>query len=195
MRRLLPLLALSFFLAACVDTTGLSAESSRPAKGNPNAFVRVEEFADLQCPACAAAHAALDPALMQKYGSKIRFEFRHFPLSQHPYGMALALASECAADQGKFWEFADLAFTNQDKASAKAIQEWAGQLKLDMPLFDRCTRSKIKQATVKADQEEGRNRDVRGTPTFFVNGKKVENTIEALSAEIDAQLSGGAQKL
>ncbi len=195
MPKLLPLLALSLLLVACVDTTGLSAESSRPPKGNPDAFVLVEDFADLQCPACAAAHAALNPALLEKYGSQIRFEFRHFPLSQHPYGLALAQAAECAADQGKFWEYVDTAFTKQLDASAAAIQQWAADLSLDTELFQRCTRSKIKADIVEADREEGRNRDVRGTPTYFVNGEKTENTLDALSAAIDAQLSGGGQRL
>lgn len=195
MRKLLSLVTFSLLLAACVDTTGLSADSAKTPKGNPEAFVVVEDFADLQCPACAAAHSALNPALLEKYGSQVRFEFRHYPLTQHPYAMALAQASECAADQGKFWEFVDLAFTNQSQASAKAIQEWAGQLELDTALFERCTRSKIKRDLVEADIAEGKERDVRGTPTYYVNGKKTENTLEALSAEIDAQLSGGGQRL
>lgn len=101
----------ALLLAACVDTTGISPTSSRPPRGNANALVTVMEFADFQCPACMSAHATINKPLFEKYGSQVRFEFRHFPLRNiHRFALDLAEASECAADQGKFWEFVDLAY-------------------------------------------------------------------------------------
>ncbi len=118
MKRLLSLTVfLTLSLAACgTDTTGLSADSSRGPAGNPNSAVTVTEFGDLQCPACRSAHTLLEKPLIEKYGSQVRFDFLHFPLQTiHPYALKLAEASECAADQEKFWEFLDVAYERQSE--------------------------------------------------------------------------------
>lgn len=184
---------LSLFLVACVDTTGLSKESSRTPKGNPSAPVTVMEFADIQCPACKAAHERVTKPLVAQYGSSIRFEFKHFPLRAiHPYAMEAAMAAECAADQGKFWEFIDLAYTNQSSLKSSAIREWGADLQLDADLFDRCIRSGIKEDTILADFNEGEDKQVQGTPTFFVNSLKVTSEITELGTAIEKALSQGA---
>ncbi len=185
-------LPLVLLLASCtIDTTGLSAESSRPLRGNAAAAVVVTEFGDIQCPACRAAHETLNKPLLQKYGDKIGFHFMQFPLSMHPYAMEAAQASECAADQGKFWQFIDLAYEKQDELSSSALRTWAGELKLDADLFDRCVRSQIKRATIESDQVQGEKAGVNSTPTYFVNGQKVLSSIEGISAAIDAELKKG----
>ncbi len=188
-----PLIALGALLslAACgVDTTGLSAASSRTAKGPASATVTVTEYADLQCPACGAAYTIINEPLLAKYGSKIRFEFKHFPLTNlHSYAMEAAEASECAADQGKFWEFVDINYKNQADLSSAALREWATTLKLDASLFDRCVRSHIKKDTVMSDMEGGKKLGVGGTPSYFVNGRRIANNdLTAISAAIDAAL-------
>jgi len=100
----------TLLLIGCTNTTGLSDESSREPAGNASAAVIVMEFSDLQCPACKLVHAQVTKPLLQNYGNKIRFEFKHFPLRNiHTYALSAAMASECAADQGKFWEFIDIA--------------------------------------------------------------------------------------
>lgn len=186
------------FLSACsVDTTGISESSSRGPnpKTNPNAIVTVEEFADLQCPACRGAQPLVQQ-ILGKYGQQIRFDFKHFPLrSIHQYTFVAAEAAECAADQGKFWEFEELAYEKQPDLNTKTPTEWAKSLGLDMDLFDRCTRSHIKKKAIMADYDEGQKRGVQGTPTFFVNGKKVESTIDALSTAIDEASKGAMQRL
>ncbi len=200
MKRLsLLIVTLSLGLAACgVDTTGLKPESSRGPAGSPNAAVTVVEFADIQCPACRSAYLTLEKPLLEKYGQQIRFDFKHFPLQTlHPYALELAQASECAADQGKFWEFIDVAYTNQldlEKLAHAAPKTWAGQLGIDMDLFGRCLDSHIKKDTVLADYDEGIKADVQGTPTFFVNGRKTEATMEAISGAIEAGLQNGANR-
>lgn len=189
-------LFLSVFLVACVDTTGLSAESSRPPKGNPNAVVVVTEFSDLQCPACKAAHAVITAPLLSKYGSVIRFEYKHFPLRMlHPHAMVAAMGAECAADQGKFWEFVDKAFAGQAQMSKDRIKTWAAELQLDTELFNRCLSSKIKEDTILADYEEGKNKGVGGTPTFFVNGRLIETDLAKMSAAIEEAAAGAMQRL
>lgn len=179
-------------LAGCgVDTTGLSAESSRTAKGPASALVTVSEFGDLECPACKAAHDIITKPLLAKYGSRIRFEFRHFPLqSIHRYALEAAQASECAADQGKFWEFLDMDYANQADLSSSALRDWAKQMSLDVELFDRCVRSGIKKDTILADYAAGEGAGVNSTPTYFINGTKTSaNTLEAISAAVDAALA------
>lgn len=189
-------IALSLALTACVDTSGLSAASSRPPRGNPDSNVTVMEFADLQCPACRAAHMLIQKPIMAKYGSKIRYVFKHFPLQTlHPYALEAAQAAECAADQGKFWEFVDKDYEEQDKLNSAQLRTWAKELGMDTDLFDRCIRSHIKRSFILGEYDEGVKGGVQGTPTFFVDGKPVESTVEAISAAIDAGLRGTGSKL
>ncbi len=181
-------------LTACtVDTTGLSPESSRPPhpQSNADSPVLVEEFIDLQCEACRAAQTKIIPQLLSRYGEKMRFEVNHYPIGgHHIYAIYAAQAAECAADQGKFWEFEDMNYTNQDELGEEAVYDWARALKLDMPLFERCLKSEIKKDTVLADRDEGDKRGVKGTPTFFVNGEIVQSTIGAIGAAIEKAASG-----
>lgn len=197
MRRFLSITFVSaLVLASCgVDTTGISAESTRGAAGNASGAVTVTEFADIQCPACRSAYDLLEKPLIDKYGTQVRFEFRHFPLQTiHPYALELAEASECAADQQKFWEYISLAYEKQPDLKKGSATEWAQALGLDMDLFGRCLSSHIKRDTVLEDYDLGIKLGVQGTPTFFVNSTRVEATIGALSAAIEAGLQGTAQK-
>lgn len=185
-------------LTACVDTTGLSADSTKPInpKSNPNAVVSVVEYGDLQCPACKGAYTLVVAPLLQKYGSQIRFEFRQFPLSSiHQYAMEAAEASECAADQGKFWEFVDTDYTHQEDLNSNALTQWGKDIGLDADLFDRCRRSHIKRSTILAEYDAGQKLGVNGTPTFFVNGVIVSSTADALGKAIEEAIGNPGIKL
>ena len=196
MNRLLPITLSLVALAACTDTAGLSKESSRTVRGNPDAVVTVTEYADLQCPACRAAHEKISAPILEKFGAHIRFEYKHFPLrSLHRYALEAALAAECAADQGKFWNYVDLVYTEQEKLDVSQLSRWAKALALDTDLFGRCLTSQIKRETVLADYEEGKALGVSGTPTYFVSGQKVESGVDTIDAAIEAALGGGVQKL
>ncbi len=196
MKKIFLIASLTLLLAACVDTTGISADSTRSPRGNANGVVIVAEFADLQCPACRAAHTTINNVLTEKYGAQVRFEFHHFPLqSLHRFAMTLAEASECAADQGKFWEFVDLNYDKQPELVKGSAVAWAQELGLDMDLFNRCTTSHIKRDLILAEYDEGAGLGVKGTPTYFVNGQQTPATLDALSAAIDAALSGAGKKL
>lgn len=179
-------------LAGCVDTTGISSESKRPVQGNPDSGIVLMEFADLQCPACRSAHTLVTKPILEKYGDRIVFVFKHFPLqSIHRFAMEAAEASECAADQGKFWEFLDVNYLKQDEMSSAAFRTWAEELGLDTDLFDRCMKSHIKRKSVVSDYEEGQAGGVNSTPTYFVNGVKVPNNVDAISKALDAAIEGG----
>lgn len=190
------LLIISLLLISCTSKEGLSAESSKPPTGNPESSLVVEEFADLQCPSCKGAHVTLFKPLLQKYGSTIRYEFRHFPIRQiHAYAQEAAEAAECAADQGKFWEFVDNTYENQAKLSRKDLLARAEKVGIShKDLFERCVKSRIKRDAVQREYQEGIKRGVSGTPTFFVAGEKAaSNTLDALSSMIEEKT--GRQKL
>ncbi len=185
--------ACAFILASCRagDTT-----SSRTPKGNVNAAVLVEEFIDFQCPACRAAHGQITQPLIEKYGNQIRFEIKHFPLrSIHPYALDAAEMSECAADQGKFWEFVDYDYANQQDLHINTLVPWAEAIGLETTLAERCWKSHSKRSIVLSDYKEGRERGVSGTPTFFVNGTQVKAGMDTLSEAIDAALRGTIMRL
>jgi protein-disulfide isomerase len=134
--------------------------------------------------------------LLEKYGTQIRFEFEHFPLrSIHRFAMEAAEAAECAADRGKFWEFVDIAFEKQPELKSEALRDWAKSLALDTKLFERCVTSKIKRDTILSDYEEGREKGVQGTPTYFVNGQKIETGLDTIGAAIESSLKGMQQRL
>jgi protein-disulfide isomerase len=194
MKKLLTLSILSTsFLVAC---GGDSDVSVRPPKGNANAVVVVEEFADLQCPACSAAHAKVTAPLLAKYRNDIRFEFKHFPLrSIHRFALDAAEMSECAADQGKFWEFVDIAFEKQKDLDLEAIMDWAEVIGLDTDQAERCWKSHSKRDIVLNDYKAGRDLDVAGTPTFFVNGQRVQTGVDTLGEAIEAALKGNQMPL
>ncbi len=205
MKRFLPILSFVLLLSACVDTTGISASSSKEPRGNLNSSVVVTEYGDFQCPACIASNELITKPLFQKYSSRVRFEFKQFPLlTIHEFSMPLAQASECAADQGKFWEFVDMAYGEQMKMEqatppqtfkSSDIAVWAKNLGLKADLFDRCTRSGIKQNAVMADFNEGRRIGINGTPTYLVNGQKMEtNDIKLITAAIDTALKTAPAK-
>ena len=185
-------------LTGCTDITGLSAESSKGPhpQSTANSPIVITEFADLQCPACRSAHSRIVKPLVDQLGDKIRYEFKHFPLRAiHPYAMKAAMAAECAADQGKFWEYVDHDFANQQQLNNTIHEKWAKELGLDVDLFKRCLKSEIKKDAVLADFKEGEALGVQGTPTFFVNGKRADSDIRALHFDIQEALSGSMMRL
>lgn len=188
------IIALSaLLLAACTDTSGISETTTRSIhpKSNPNAAVTVTEFADLQCPACRAAHTLIVQPLLASHGTKMRYEFKHFPIaSLHRHAIMSAQAAECAADQGKFWEFVDMDYEHQEDLSAESVTKWATDLGLDMELFERCQKSGVKKDIVLGEYDEGREMGVQGTPSFFVNGKKVETDLKKIQQAVDDALAG-----
>jgi protein-disulfide isomerase len=189
---LIPLILLS----ACVNPKGISPESSKTPSGNPNSSIVVEEFSDIQCPACSGAHARIVEPLLEKYGNDISLKFHHFPLRTiHAFAQEAAEASECAADQEKFWEFIQDSYENQDKLSRDDLIARAEKIGVaDIDLFGRCVRSRIKKDAVQKDFEEGAERGVNATPTFFLAGEKVQrNTFEAISELIEVKI--GSQRL
>ncbi len=145
--------------------------------GNPDAEVTLVEYSDLQCPACASFQPVVDE-VVEVYGDRIRFEYRHFPLPIHPYANDAALAAEAAAQQGEFFAYANLLFSNQSQWSNSSnpqgfFESYAEELNLDIDEFKRHQDSSILKDKVRSDTNEGRELGVNATPTFFLNGEKM----------------------
>lgn len=148
-----------------------------PAKGPADAKVTIIEFSDFECPYCGRFVLDTFPQILQNYGDKVRFVFMNFPLTSiHPNAAKAAEASECANDQGAFWQYHDLLFQNQDALDVASLKNYAQAAGLDAAKFNQCLDSGEKAAAVQADvavatkavQEAGLDRF--GTPAFFING-------------------------
>ncbi len=163
--------------------------------GNPNAPVLVVEWGDYQCPACRRFKDAFFPQLVQDYiaTGKIRFEYRDFAFIGDESKLA-AEAAFCAQDQGKFWEYHDSLFANQrgenvGSFTAARLKQIAQAVGLDMGQFDSCLDSHQHRGEVEAMYREAQGLGVDSTPTFFVNGKKVQiryyqDILTAIEAEL-----------
>lgn len=158
--------------------------------GNPNAKITVVEFSDFQCPFCERFHPTAERVL-DEYGDKVRWVFKHFPLdSIHPNARPAAMASECAGEQGKFWEFADELFTNQSLLGDSYYRELAGTLGLNTGKFNECLDSNKYADKVNNDYQAGVAAGVRGTPASFINGQMINGAqpYEVVKAAIDSLL-------
>jgi len=174
MKKFIVLSLLLFAVSACTPAYN-NPDVPRPFKGGENASIVIEEFADFQCPACGQAYSAVHP-LQEQYGDKVKWKFMHFPLTQvHPYAFNAAMAAECANDQGKFWEMHDKMFENQRNLNRSNLKKFAEEVGLDMELYNACFKSRAKSDQVNSDVAEAKKRDVNSTPTFYVNGQKIQN--------------------
>ena len=142
--------------------------------GNIKAKVILVEYGDFQCPHCGHAHPLLKK-LLNEMGSDIHFVFRHFPLSEvHPAAMMAALAAEAAGKQNRFWDMHDMIFENQENLQGDIIVDFAENLGLNLQQFAADWKSHAIIEKVEADFESGIRSGVNGTPSFFVNGSKLE---------------------
>ena len=139
-------------------------------RGNPDAPITIVEFSDFQCPFCFQAYYTIKN-VMAKYGDKVRLSYRDMPLDgaeADPNGTAAA--ARCAGEQGKYWEYHDLLFENQDEIGPRAFRTFAGDLNLDGTKFESCMESAKFRASIQEDFQEGLRLGITGTPFFFING-------------------------
>ncbi len=161
-------------------------------KGNPDAYVTLVEYSDFQCPACRTYYPLLKQ-LNEKHPDDVRIVYRHFPLVQiHPYAVPAAQASEAAGIQGKFWEMHDKLFETQDGWSKGGVpdgffSDLAGTIGLDVEKFKKDMDSSEVKSKIERDKQFGDKLNVTGTPTFYLNGKKLSNpkSFEELDSLID----------
>jgi protein-disulfide isomerase len=167
------------------------------AKGPSDAPVTLTEYGDFECPSCGRAFWELKE-LEEAAGDRVRFVFRHFPLSQmHPHALIAAEAAEAAGAQGHFWEMHQKLFMNQDNLEPPALLRYAADLELDLPSFSRDLQEHRHLAKVRRDFMDGVRSGVNGTPTFFINGERWNGpfTAEALLAGIEGRLGPNVEPL
>jgi NhaA family Na+:H+ antiporter len=187
---------------AATPTQGSEPPGAQPPhiRGNPNAPVTVEEFADFQCGACGAYYPELKK-IEAEYGDRLRVIFRENPLvPMHQYGLVAAQAAEAAGLQGKFWEMHDKLFENQ-KAWAESkdvvplFVDYAKQIGLNADRFMRDLNGEAVAARIFQDGKRSHALEITSTPTFFVNGKQAKGDQwkpEGLRQMINQALSGAS---
>lgn len=181
------------------DYSGVpSAWQNRHVLGDPDAPVTVQAWEDFRCPACAAFNQRVKPGLLENYvvNGLVKLEFRHFPLQQHEPGASLAAqASECAADQGRFWTYHDRVFQATSSGPGAFLMErlidYAVELDMDGDSFTTCLTSQTHLLTISESLQAARAAGHNSTPTVLVDGVPVANPLdyEAVSAAIENQLS------
>lgn len=138
-----------------------------PVLGNPEAPLLVE-FSDFQCPYCAQAHRQLK-ALLAQQGSSFKLVYKHFPLSQiHPQALPAARATWAAGKQGKFWQFHDALFSNQNKLGEDLYNQTAKKLGLNLEQFTRDCSGEASLRAISQDLALAERLELQGTPTFLL---------------------------
>jgi protein-disulfide isomerase len=166
------------------------------SRGPADAPITIIEFSDYQCPFCRKAEPTVKEVLA-RYGDKVRFVYRHFPLDMHPRARPAAEAAECAGLQNKFWEFHEKVFTT-GKLEDTDLTAHATEVGLDMGAYQQCLAEGKTKARVSADFEAGRAAGVTGTPAFFINGlmlsgaQPVDAFVQKIERELQTAKSGGA---
>lgn len=145
--------------------------AGRPARGPDTAPVTIVEFTDYECPYCRDHFLKTLPLVLAQYGDRVRYVVMNFPIPRlHPDALGAAEAAECAADQGRFWEYHDRLFVASELDRA-ALESIAAQMHLDGAAFATCMDTRATSERVMSHIAQGRSLGVTGTPTFFVNGR------------------------
>lgn len=159
-------------------------------RGNKNAKVTIVEYSDIQCPFCSRFHDTMKQ-VMAAYPNDVKWVYRHFPLDRiHPVARKAAEASECAAEQGRYWEYVDELYANQSSISESYLTTAAKKVGLNTSKFDTCVDSGKYASKVEKDLQGGQSNGVTGTPGNFINGEILKGAVpfSTLKARIDAIL-------
>ena len=165
-------------------------EAGRPARGPAKAPIEMIEFSDFQCPFCQRAFPTLMKVL-DTYGDRIRFVYRHYPLQNHPQARPAAEAAQCAHEQGKFWAYHNLLFGTPGQLSDAELKAAGASAGADPTAFNACVDSRKYAADVEADIKAGNDAGVSGTPAFFINGRELSGAqpFEEFKKIIDEELA------
>jgi protein-disulfide isomerase len=172
-------------------------KSHLPIKGDENAKVTIVGFSDFECPFCANFYKDTLPQIQSEYIDKglVKLDYRHYPLSFHPQAKPLGIASECANEQGMFWQMHDKIFDENvagalSAASSDTYKKWAGEIGLDTGAFNSCYDAGRGGETVDADFALGNEVGVSGAPTFYINGRQLVGAqpFASFKAIIDEEL-------
>lgn len=172
---------------------------NRPFKGNPKAKVAIIEYSDFQCPFCKRAFESLDAQILKNYGDKVKFVYKHLPLTSiHPWALKAAIASACAykINPDAFWGMHDRLFQNQGQINAEnlrsKVEEFGKELALNTEKLLACVDKDESKALVDADMQEAQKLGISGTPQFLINGVMLRSGVvpfEELKTYIDMALA------
>jgi len=156
--------------------------------------IQIIKYSDYQCPACKY-YVSIEEQLKAEFGDQISLTTKHFPLNMHEYAQLAARAAEAAREQGKYQEMHDMIFAGQEQWARGNAEGmfigYAKSLDLDVEQFREDMNSADMQRIVMADKREGLNLNVNSTPTFFINGQKLEQnprSFQQFKAIIDGML-------
>jgi protein-disulfide isomerase len=153
-------------------------------QGPTEAAVTLVEYGDYECPYCGAAYPIVKE-VQSRMGERLRFVFRNFPITtSHPHAEQAAESAEAAATQGRFWQMHDLLYENQRRLRVPDLRDYAERLALDVERFDRELTEHAHAARVREDFMSGVRSGVNGTPTFYINGARHDD-----SYDIDTMLA------
>lgn len=179
------------------DSGSGNGQPSNHVVGPETAKVTLTEFGDFQCPACKSYYPFIQQ-IKQEYGDKIKFQFQHYPLVQiHPNAFIGSRAAEAAGKQGKFFEMHDILYENQEAWSAgsnaaTALEGYATQLGLNLEQFKSDMNSSAVADTINADAKAAQALGATSTPTFVINGKRIEKnpqSVDEFKKLLDDELS------
>ncbi len=167
----------------------ITVSSQDHIQGNQNAPLTLVEYGDYECPYCGMAYPIVK-RIQKHFGDRLRFVFRNFPLvDNHPHAGIAAMTAEFAGTKGKFWEMHDMLYENQQNLELSDLMSYAKSLNLsDADLRKSIEREEFAEK-IKNDFMGGVRSGVNGTPTFFINEKRFndsfeyENLLSALNAE------------
>lgn len=175
------------------DLAALAPTGMYPERGSRHAPVTVVEFVDYQCPFCQRSAPAVRQVI-DAYGDRVHFVIRDFPVvSLHPNAKQSAVAARCALYQGQdvYWRFHDLLFSDTTRHTPEQFRVWAQAAGARVDAFTDCVADTRVVADIDRDIQAGLRVGVQGTPTFFVNGVRIQGALDAalLSRVIDASLA------
>lgn len=158
--------------------TASAIDNNENVKGDKEAKITLIEYSDFQCPACGSYYPIIKK-INDDLSAQVRFAYRHFPLPQHKNAKLAATVAESAGKQGKFWEMHDLIFQNQsdwseEKNAVVIFAKYAGDLGLNLEQFKNDLESTEIKDKIENDYKSGVSAGVNSTPSFFLNGKKME---------------------
>ncbi len=162
----------------------------RPSIGPDNAPITIVEFSDFHCPFCKRVGPTLEQ-VMKNYKGKVRRVWRHYPLPMHAGADRTHQASECAHEQGKFWQYHDKIFETQGPKHDQLLTEISKQVGLDQKKFEKCLSQGKYKNLIQQEIAEGSKVGVRGTPTLFVNGQRLPGAVpyESFDSIIKSELA------
>jgi len=164
-----------------------------PSLGPPEAPLTIVEFSDFECPFCRKLQPVLRRVL-NRWPKEVRLVYKHLPLDRHQYAFGASKAAVCADKQGRFWEFHDALYRENQDLSPQGMISIVQSLDMELEQFEGCLRDEATRLAVQSDRALARRAGVTGTPTLFINQKRLRN-VSQLESEVEAMLTAPSERI